>query len=543
MSSTKTNAKIHAKSPPAALPEGQHRFGDPVVLVLSIGFILLFVGLSLYNIELVADAIAAGFAWTAKTLGAYFQLLLLLTFLIAIGVTCTPMASARIGNVRTPELSTFKWVSIIMCTLLAGGGVFFAAGEPIYHFVVTPPSFDTQASTADAIAPALAQSFMHWGFLAWAVLGSLTSIVLAHAHYDKGQPLQPRTLLYPVFGERIMRGAFGGVVDALCVIAVVAGTVGPIGFLATQVSFGLHELFGVANSYTTQLIILIGLGAIYVTSAVTGIDKGIQLLSRLNVFLALGIAAVIFLFGPTQFLVNAFTQGFGEYLSSFFTMSTMTSQSAPDWWMQWWTVFFFAWFIGYGPLMAIFVARISKGRTIRQMVLTVAVLAPIATTIWFTLLGGSGIFYQFTGVFDLSEALNNFQFDVATLTVAATLPGGTFMALAILLLTTIFVATTGDSMSYAISVVAAGHDEPNPLIRAFWGITMSLMAAILLYMGAGQINALQQFIVLTAIPVSLILLPSLWTGPQAAVAMAREQGLLSQQVKPAASDSSSSREV
>jgi len=193
--------------------------------------------------------------------------------------------------------------------------------------------------------------------------------------------------------------------------------------------------------------------------------------------------------------------------------------------------------------MAIFVARISKGRTIRQMILTVAVLAPIATTIWFTLLGGSGIFYQFTGVFDLSEALNNFQFDVATLTVAETLPGGTFMALAILLLTTIFVATTGDSMSYAISVVAAGHDEPNPLIRAFWGITMSLMAAILLYMGAGQINALQQFIVLTAIPVSLILLPSLWTGPQAAVAMAREQGLMSRHAKPASPAQPPSREV
>ena len=530
MSSTKTNAT----STEASLPKGQHRFGDPVVLTLSIGFILLFVGLSLYDIDGVAGAIATGFAWTAKTLGAYFQLLLLLTFLVAIGLTCTPMASARIGNTRTPELSTFKWVSIIMCTLLAGGGVFFAAGEPIYHFVVTPPSFNTEAGTVDAIAPALAQSFMHWGFLAWAVLGSLTSIVLAHAHYDKGQPLQPRTLLYPVFGERVMSGAFGGVVDALCVIAVVAGTVGPIGFLATQVSFGLHELLGVVNNYTTQLIILVVLGAIYVTSAVTGIDKGIQLLSRLNVFLALGIAAVIFLFGPTLFLVNAFTQGFGEYLTNFFVMSTMTAQSAPDWWMQWWTVFFFAWFLGYGPLMAIFVARISKGRTIRQMILTVAVLAPIATTIWFTLLGGSGIFYQFTGVIDLTEALNNFQFDVATLTVAQALPGGTFMALAILLLTTIFVATTGDSMSYAIAVVAAGHDRPNPLIRAFWGITMSLMAAILLYMGAGQISALQQFIVLTAIPVSLVLLPSLWTGPQAAIAMARAQGLISRDLRPIA---------
>lgn len=282
------------------------------------------------------------------------------------------------------------------------------------------------------------------------------------------------------------------------------------------------------NDYSTQLSVLVVLGVIYVTSAVTGIDKGIQIMSRFNVFLALGVAAVIFVFGPTLFMVNAFTQGFGEYLSSFFTMSTMTAQSAPDWWMQWWTVFFFAWFLGYGPLMAIFVARISKGRTIRQMILTVAVLAPLATAVWFTLLGGAGIFYQFTGVIDLTEALNNFQFDVATLTVAQALPGGTAMAAAILTLTTIFVATTGDSMSYAIAVVSAGHDDPSPLVRTFWGISMALMAAILLYMGAGQISALQQFIVITAIPVSLVLLPSLWTGPQSAFAMARAQGITSQ---------------
>ena len=180
-------------------------------------------------------------------------------------------------------------------------------------------------------------------------------------------------------------------------------------------------------------------------------------------------------------------------------MSTMTAETAPDWWMKWWTVFFFAWFIGYTPLMAVFVSRISRGRTVREMIVAVAVLAPVATTIWFTLLGGSGVYHQ--------------------------LPGGTWMAAAILLLTTIFVATTGDSMSYSIAIVGAGHDEPNPWIRVFWGGAMALMAAILLYMGSGQIGVLQQFIVLTAIPVSFIILPSLWTGPKAAMAMAKEQEL------------------
>lgn len=505
---------------------GRLSLGDPIVLILSIGFIIAFLGLSLYDVTLVAESISKGFAWTALVLGSYFQLLLLLTFFIAIGLAATPASKAKIGNLDAPEMSTFKWLSIILCTLLAGGGVFFAAGEPVYHFLVTPPAFDSEAGTAEAVSNALGQSFMHWGFIGWAVLGSLTAIVLAHAHYVKGQPLQPRTLLYPLLGEKFMRGPLGGMIDACCVIAVVAGTVGPIGFLATQVSFGLHEVFGLPNSYSSQLVILAVLASMYVLSAMSGVHKGMQLLSRFNVFLALAVGAVIMVFGPSLFLFNSYFSSMGVYISEFLPMATITAETAPASWMQWWTVFFFAWFIGFGPLVAIFVARISRGRSIREMIIAVAVLAPVATTVWFTLLGGSGIYYQMTGAIELSEALNNFQFDIATLTVAQALPGGAWMTLAILVLTTIFVATTGDSMSYAIAVVGAGHDDPSPYMRAFWGIAMAVMAAVLLYMGAGQISALQQFIVITAIPVSFILLPSLWDGPKAAYAMAREQGII-----------------
>jgi len=227
------------------------QLGDPVVLALSVGFIVLFVGFSLFDLKTVADLIGTGFAWTAKVFGTYFQMLLLATFFIAIGVACSPAGRAKIGNLDRPEMSTFRWLSIIMCTLLAGGGVFFAAGEPIYHFVVTPPAFTSEPGTAAAVSNAMAQSFMHWGFLAWAVLGTLAAIVLAHAHYVNDKPLQPRTLLYPVFGERVMSGWLGSVV------AVVAGTVGPIGFLATQMSFGLSELFGLADGLGTQMAILV----------------------------------------------------------------------------------------------------------------------------------------------------------------------------------------------------------------------------------------------------------------------------------------------
>ncbi|WP_423821788.1 BCCT family transporter [Salinisphaera sp. SPP-AMP-43] len=503
-----------------------HRSVDKLTLVLTVGFVLLFLAASLIDLSGVSDLISAGFSWTAQRLGPYFEWLLLATFFIALAVAASPAGRARIGRETTPDFSTFQWLSIIMCTLLAGGGVFFAAGEPVYHFLNTPPAFDGQPGTQEAVPRALAQAFMHWGFLAWAILGSLTAIVLARAHYDRGQPLQPRQLLAGLLGPTLIAGPVGSIIDAVCVIAVVAGTVGPIGFLATQVGYGLHVLIGTPAGLATQLTIVAVLGLVYVTSAVTGLARGIQWLSRFNVILALVIAAVILVFGATSFLINAWSQAMGTYIASFFSMATQTSLTAPESWLKWWTIFFFAWFIGYGPLMAIFVARISRGRTIRQMIVSVAVLAPIATTIWYTLLGGSGIHSQMLGQFDLTEPLSAFKFDVATLTVAQALPGGLFMALAILLLTSIFVATTGDSMSYAIAVVHTGSDDPPAGLRAFWGILMAAMAAVLLTMGHGQISALQQFIVITAIPVSIVLLPSLWTGPQAAYAMAREQGVL-----------------
>lgn len=516
----------HMTSDPNAPSSTGGRFGDPVVLILTVGFIVLFVAASAIAPDTVAHLIDVGFTQSARLFGSTFQLLMLLTFFIAIGVALSPAGRARIGGLDKPDMSTFRWVSIILCTLLAGGGVFFAAGEPIYHFVVTPPAFDTQAGTPAAVPNALAQAFFHWGFTGWAILGTLPVCILSHQHYQRGLPLQPRTLLAPVIGDKRMKGVLGGVIDAICAIAVTAGTVGPLGFLATQVSFGLHDLFGFPRGYEVQLMILVGLGAIYVTSAVTGIDRGIQFLSRFNVIWAMILGGVILVLGPTLFLVNSWFQGFGSYLSHFFELSTLTTVTAPLGWLKWWTVFFFAWFVGFAPPMAIFVTRISRGRTIREMIIATAVLAPIVTTVWFTLLGGSGIFYQLQGVIDLAEPLKNFQFDVATLTVAQALPGGTWMALAVLVLTTIFVATTGDSMSYAVSVVCAGHDDPGVALRAFWGVTFALMAAILLYMGSGQVSVLQQFLVIPAVPVAFLLIPTLWHGPRAAYAMAREQGVL-----------------
>lgn len=495
---------------------------DLPVFLISGGVVTLFCVLALYDIDMISTWVNTAFAISTKYFGAYWQVLLLLTFLIGLYLSVGRTGSVVLGGLKSPEIPTFQWISIIMCTLLAGGGVFWAAAEPMAHFISPPPLFGGESGTIDAAYNALAQSFMHWGFLAWAILGSLTGIVYMYLHYEKGLPLKPRTLLYPVFGDRVMTGAFGAIVDSCCVLAVVAGTVGPIGFLGLQVSFGLEKLFGIPNTYTTQLVILLALICIYTLSAVSGVAKGIQLMSRVNVILAVILMAFILIFGPTSFIIDGYIQGFGLYLDNFIPMATFRGDPG---WLSWWTVFFWGWFLGYGPLMAMFVARISRGRTIREMILLISVVAPIITCFWFTIVGGSGLAFELDNPGVISEPFTGFNLPAALLAITEQLPMGFLISLLFLILTTIFVATTGDSMTYAVSMVMTGTDHPKSSVRVFWGIMMGAMAAVLISIGSGGISALQSFIVVTAVPVSLVLLPSLWTAPIIAKRMADEQGL------------------
>ena len=495
---------------------------DKTALFLSSGFLVAFVALALIDSKLLTSMVNTGFGWSAKVFGAYWQFLLFATFIVGIGLSLGRTGSVVLGNLKSPEMSTFQWMAIILCTLLAGGGVFWAAGEPIAHFVSPPPFYGPEADVFQRAVNALSQSFMHWGFLAWAILGTLTTIVLMHLHYDKGLPLKPRTLLYPVFGDRVINGPLGSIVDAACIVAVAAGTIGPIGFLGLQISYALNALFEIPDGFTTQLIIIIIAIVIYTVSALTGVTKGIQILSRWNVILAVFLMAYIFIFGPTAFIIDAYIQGVGSVLQNFIPMATFRGDTS---WLSWWTVFFWGWFLGYGPMMAIFIARISRGRTIRMLILAVSIFAPLITMFWFTIVGGAGLSFEIAEPGLISEAFKGFNLPAALLAITQALPFPIITSILFLILTTVFIVTTGDSMTYTISVVVSGNTEPNPYLRVFWGVLMGVLAIVLISIGSGGISALQSFIVITAVPVSLILLPALWNAPQIAIKMADEQGL------------------
>ncbi|UJL45651.1 BCCT family transporter [Virgibacillus sp. NKC19-16] len=497
---------------------------DKPVLFLSGGALLAFVILALVNQEMVANGVSYLFDWSATYFGKVYQILLLGTFFIALFLGYSKYGKIRLGKLDKPEMSNFKWISIIMCTLLAAGGVFWAAAEPVSHFLTVPPHFSgIEAGSAEAVSPALATSFVDWGFLAWAILGTLGTFVLMYAHYHRGAPLKPRALLYPIFGDKIMqKSVLGTFVDVFSIISVAAGTIGPIGFLGLQAGYGLNALFGVPNNIVIQCMIIIVIVILAAISAATGIHKGIQIMSRYNIILSLFLVGAVLILGPALFIFDSYLESFGLYVENFITMSTFTSDGA---WLGGWTVFFFAWFLGYAPMMALFVSRISRGRTIREIVTAIAVIAPVVTTFWFTIVGGTGIAGEKSNPGSVSGPLNSDGPPAAMIAIADQLPFGTIIGFLFLLATIIFVLTTTDSMSLTISMAITGNGDPSRLLRVFWAFLMGIVATVLITIGESSIDALQSFIVVTAVPVSLLMLTTFWSAPRVCRELFKEQKL------------------
>ena len=498
---------------------------DWTTFAVSGGFLFLFVIFSLIDMDKVGGWVTESFNWSVTFFGAYWQLLLMGNFAIGIILAFSRYGNLKLGKREKPENGYFRWISMILCTLLASGGVFWAASEPIYHFVTTPPLFANDGMTLqEAIIPALSQSFVHWGFLAWACLGTLTTIVLMYAHYHKGYPLKPRAILYPIFGEKIFRKSIiGSTADIVSIIAVAAGTMGPIGFLGLQIGYGLHFLFDIPNTLTTNIIIVGALVLIAAISVASGVDKGIQFLSRLNIIFVVLLTAIILLIGPTMFLIDSFIGAEAFQLQHFFEMNLYRGDQA---WLGYWTVFFWGWFLGYAPMMAIFISKISRGRTIRELIVAVSIIAPLVSNFWFAVVGGTGLSQELNNPGSISSALADGGMPATVMAIMDQLPMGLWMAIGFLIVSVVFVSTTVDSISYTVAVTLQGTDHPQKWMRVFWVILFGILSVLLLTIGEGSIQALQNFIVVTAVPVSILLLPPLWSAPKIAKQMAKEQNIV-----------------
>ncbi|WP_404450992.1 BCCT family transporter [Virgibacillus necropolis] len=513
------------------MPENKKHKLDWTVFLVSGGFLILFIVLSFFNSTMVDNAITKLFGISAKFFGAYWQLLLLGNFFIGIFLAFSKYGKVRLGNQEEPKYSYYKWVAMILCTLLASGGIFWAAAGPMYHYMDTPPLFGGGSGNIPA---AFAQSFMHWGFLAWAILGTLATIVVMHVHYGKGYPLRPRAILYPIFGEKIYKKSIlGSTADIVSIIATVAGTLGPLGFIGLQISYGLNYLFGVPNTITVSIIVVVVLVGIAAISAATGVDKGILLLSRINIGMTIGLGIIILIVGPTLFIIDAFVSGTGFRLQHFFTMSLYRGDSA---WLGSWIVFFWGWFIGYAPMLIIFISRISRGRTIKDLIIAVSIVAPLVSNFWFSIVGGTGVFFETKNPGSVSTALSEAGMPAAVMAITDQLPFSTIMAVAFLLVSIAFVATTADTMSYTVAATLTGNDHPQRWLRVFWALIFGLTTVVILTIGENSIASIQNSIVITAVPVSFLLLPPLWLAPKVAKTMALEQGIVweREHIKPKA---------
>lgn len=499
------------------------------VLTLSGGALVLFVVFSLIFTDSVALLVDQGFSFSITYFGAYWQLLLLVTFGVGLVLSLSKLGRVRLGNIDKPQLTFFQWASIITASGLGAGAIFWAAAEPMYYFLETPPMFKgVESQTADAIQPALAQSFMDWGFTSWAAYGSISAIIIMYAHHNRGLSLRPRTLVYPIFGDKIEHSKWGTAVDVFCILGAAAGTIGTIGFFGFQFSYWLHDLLGTPDSFLMQLSAVSVLIIIVVISTVTGLEKGIQFFSKFNVWLAVLLGAFILLAGPGGFIVDQFIASYGTFADNFINMSTFRGDND---WLGAWMLFFFGWFIGFGPLMAILVARVSRGRTIREIFFVVSIVTALSSHIWFTIVGGSGLFFEMATPGSVSGPLLEYGLPAAIIATASQLPLGTIVVTAFLLITITFVVTTADSMAYSLSMAVSGEGDPPKLVRAFWAILMGAIAIILINIGEGSIGALQSFIIITAVPISIIMLPALWGAPKIAKLLAIEQGIITKKEK------------
>ena len=365
-----------------------NRAFDPVVFWVSASVTILFVLWSIVFPQNMNTAINAVFAWTT---GDWGWLYLWTAFLLVVG--CFVLMTGKYGRIKLgqagdkPEFSDFSWFAMLFGSAIAAGIVFWGPAEPAYHFMSPPPYFGGAAKTAQAGVNAMTYSFFHWGLSAWAIYAMLT-IPLAHACYTKGLPFKFSSAFYYAIGDRIY-GVWGKILDIFAVFATLGGLATTTGLVALQLSSGLKFQYGLQLGSGSIYLIIGILTVIFTVAVYTGIEKGVKLIGDVNMYVFVGVWFFVLVFGPTLFLINLTTDSIGQYLLNFFPMSLYTAPGTGSSWLGSWTIFYWAWWMSWAPFVAIFIARISRGRTVREMVFGVLVMPTLLCTLWFAVFGGT----------------------------------------------------------------------------------------------------------------------------------------------------------
>ncbi|WP_341205823.1 choline BCCT transporter BetT [uncultured Psychrosphaera sp.] len=413
---------------------------------------------------------------------------------------------SRYGDIRlgpdhaTPDYSIMTWLSMLFAAGMGIGLMFFGVAEPLMHYL-SPPT--AESGSVEAVQEAMKMTFFHWGLHAWAIY-AVVALVLAYFSYRHNLPLTLRSALYPLIGERIYQWP-GHLVDVFAVVSTVFGVATSLGLGASQVNAGFGYLFGIEVSVFNQIIIMCGITALAVLSVTAGLDKGIRRLSEANMILAVCLLVLIFLLGPTVFLLKAYLQNIGVYLSDIIHNTFNLFAYKKTNWIGGWTIFYWGWWLAWAPFVGLFIARISRGRTIREFILGVMLIPTVFTLLWMTIFGNSAIDLVYNqGVVALGDMVSQ-DSSVALFVFLENFPFTTVLSFFSVLMIVIFFVTSCDSGAMVVDMLCSHGSNETPMWqRVYWAVGIGVVAAILLI--AGGLNALQTMTIASALPFAVVLL-------------------------------------
>ncbi|MDR4494309.1 MAG: BCCT family transporter [Nitrospirales bacterium] len=399
-----------------------------------------------------------------------------------------------------PEFPLLTWFAMLFCAGMGIGLVFWGVAEPTAHFHDPP---NGEGETPQSARLALQYAFFHWGLHPWGIY-TMVGMALAYFQFRKGMPGLFSLGCQPVLG-RHASGPLGTAVDVIAVFATIFGVATSLGFGAVQISGGLSHIFDIPNSLTTQLFLIAIVTVLFILSAQTGLQRGIKYLSNLNMVLALSLLFFLLLMGPTHFIMTVFPSTFGHYIQNLPTMSLNLAPFRDSTWIHNWTLFYWAWWIAWAPFVGTFIARISKGRTVRQFVLGVLLVPSLFCAFWFTVFGGTGIALELFQDVPLKVVMETQGIEVLLFTVLQQYPSGTLMSLIAIFLIATFFITSADSATFVLGTLTTnGNLNPPNQVKFTWGIIQSLSAAILLW--SGGLKGLQTGAILAAFPFVFVII-------------------------------------
>lgn len=471
----------------------------PAVFIISTSLLFAIVLIGMFAPSFLGTITASIQSYITDYFGWYYLIVVTYFLLVCFYLFLTPVGRIKLGkNDDKPDFSRGSWLAMLYSAGMGIGLVFYGAAEPISHFAINSPT--NQEGTAQGIKDALRFTFFHWGFHAWAVY-AIVGLVIGYFMFRKKEPAVISATLKPVLGDKVY-GKTGTIINVLAILSTVFGVATTLGFGALQINGGLSYLFDIPVSFSFQFVIILIVSALFILSAVSGLGKGIKILSNTNMVLAFSLLLLVFFIGPSLSNLNLLTDSIGSYLHNLPRMSFRMAPLNPEGrqWINDWTIFYWAWWIAWSPFVGIFIARISKGRTIREFVLNVLLVPSIMSFIWFTIFGGTAIQVETEGTSVSKLNLEQMLFGVFD-----QLPLGTVMSFIAILIVIIFFITSADSGTFVLGMMSTnGLQNPPNQVKVIWGVMLSAIALVLL--NSGGLVGLQNAMIIAALPFSIIMI-------------------------------------